>query len=65
MQTNKKDISPIAGSATFQEMPGRISEFQRFRRVFFGRRVVVFGFIIILLLIITAIFAPLLSPYDP
>jgi peptide/nickel transport system permease protein len=45
--------------------PPIISEFERFRRVFLGRKVVVFGLIIILLLIFTAIFAPLLAPYDP
>jgi ABC-type dipeptide/oligopeptide/nickel transport system permease subunit len=43
----------------------RITEFQRFRRVFFGRVVVIFGFAVILLLILTAIFAPLLAPYNP
>lgn len=45
--------------------PPLISEFERFRRVFLGRKVVVFGLIIIVLLILTAIFAPLLAPYDP
>jgi len=43
----------------------RVTEFQRFRRVFFGRAVVIFGFVIILILFFTAIFAPLLAPYDP
>ena len=43
----------------------RTSEFQRFRRVFIGRPVVVFGIVVIILLIFTAIFAPLLAPYDP
>jgi peptide/nickel transport system permease protein len=43
----------------------RITEAQRFRRVFFSRKVVLFGLIIILILVITAIFAPLLAPYDP
>ncbi len=42
-----------------------ISAFKRFRRVFFGRKIVIFGLIIILLLIIAAIFAPFLAPYDP
>ncbi len=41
------------------------SEFRRIVRVFFGRKVAVVGLIFILLLIITAIFAPLLAPYDP
>jgi ABC-type dipeptide/oligopeptide/nickel transport system permease subunit len=61
----KTDVSPAAVNESFREMPARISEFQRFQRVFFGRRVVIFGFIIILLLILTAIFAPFIAPYDP
>jgi len=43
----------------------RVSDFRRFRRVFFSRGVVVFGSIVILAFIIMAIFAPLLAPYDP
>lgn len=43
----------------------RISEFQRMRRVFFGRWIVVFGLVIILIILITAIFAPWLAPHDP
>jgi peptide/nickel transport system permease protein len=42
-----------------------INEFQRMRRVFFGRFVVAFGMGVIFLLIITAIFAPWLAPHDP
>jgi len=42
-----------------------ITEFQRLLRVFLGRKVVLFGAIIILVLLLTAIFAPLLAPYDP
>jgi peptide/nickel transport system permease protein len=43
----------------------RVSEFKRFRRVFFGRWVVIFGMLIMLLLIIASIFAPWLTPYNP
>ena len=43
----------------------RISEFQRIRRVFFGRGIVVFGLAVIMVLILTAIFAPFLAPHDP
>jgi ABC-type dipeptide/oligopeptide/nickel transport system permease subunit len=43
----------------------RTSGFRRFRRVFFGRKIVMFGLIIIVALLITAIFAPLIAPYDP
>jgi peptide/nickel transport system permease protein len=49
----------------FAEIAPRISEFQRFQRVFFSRKLVLFGMIIIGLLVLTAIFAPLLAPYDP
>jgi len=43
----------------------RVTEGQRFRRVFFSRKIVLFGLIIITILVFTAIFAPLLAPYDP
>jgi peptide/nickel transport system permease protein len=49
----------------FQEAPPRLSEWRRFRRVFLSRGVVVFGLVVLLLLFFTAIFAPLLAPYDP
>lgn len=47
------------------EISPRVSEFNRFRRVFFGRPVVIVGFVIIFLLIVVAIFAPFIAPYDP
>ncbi|OGO30435.1 MAG: ABC transporter permease [Chloroflexi bacterium RBG_16_56_11] len=49
----------------FAEIPPRVSEWRRFRRVFFSRGVVVFGIIVLLLLLFTAIFAAWLAPYDP
>jgi peptide/nickel transport system permease protein len=52
-------------AANYQVAPVRVSEWRRFARVFMGRGLVIFGFVIILILIITAIFAPLLAPYDP
>lgn len=45
--------------------PPRYSEFRRVVSVFFQRKLAVFGLIIIFILVITAIFAPLLAPYDP
>jgi len=42
-----------------------ISESRRFLRVMFSRWLVVFGMVIIILLILVAIFAPWISPYDP
>jgi peptide/nickel transport system permease protein len=41
------------------------SRSQSFIRVFSGRKVAVFGAAIILVLIVVAIFAPLIAPYDP
>jgi len=43
----------------------RVSEYRRFINVLFGRKVVIFGFIIIFLFVVAAIFAPLLVPYPP
>lgn len=54
--------SLITGEA---EAPPRISEWRRFRRVFLSRWGVTFGMIVLLLLLLTAIFAPWLAPYDP
>ncbi len=51
--------------ATSFEIPPRVSEWRRFLRVFFSRGVVIFGAVVLVILIITAIAAPLLSPYDP
>jgi peptide/nickel transport system permease protein len=47
------------------EAPPRISEFSRFRRVFLGRGLVIFGLIIIVIFVLIAIFAPVIAPYDP
>ncbi|MDO9534915.1 MAG: ABC transporter permease [Bacillota bacterium] len=43
----------------------RTNELRRFMRVFLGRKVVLVGVIIILVLIITALFAPQIAPHDP
>jgi ABC-type dipeptide/oligopeptide/nickel transport system permease subunit len=48
-----------------QPIPPHMSESRRFIRVMFSRWIVIFGSIILLMLILTAIFAPLLAPYDP
>jgi peptide/nickel transport system permease protein len=49
----------------FTEAPPRISEWRRFRRVFFSRKIVMFGMIVLAVLVLTAIFANWLSPYNP
>jgi peptide/nickel transport system permease protein len=45
--------------------PPRRSEWRRFSRIFFGRKLYLIGFIIVVIIIITAIFAPIIAPYDP
>jgi peptide/nickel transport system permease protein len=52
-------------STGVSEAPPQISEWRRFRRVFFQRRMVMFGLLILLILGLTAIFANFLAPYDP
>ena len=47
------------------EAPPHISEFRRVWHVFITRKIVVFGLIIVLALIITALFAPFIAPEDP
>jgi peptide/nickel transport system permease protein len=47
------------------EAPPRVSEFSRFRRVFLGRGLVIFGMIVIVIFVLIAIFAPVIAPYDP
>ena len=49
----------------FEEAPPKVSDMRRFIRVFLGRKVVMFGIVVIVLCIITAIFAPWLAPYNP
>lgn len=54
----------IVNTGLSEALP-RVGEFRRFRRVFFSRVVVRIGLVIILVLVIAAVFAPLLAPYDP
>ncbi|MBW1766505.1 MAG: ABC transporter permease [Deltaproteobacteria bacterium] len=49
----------------FSEKSPREIGFKRFIRVFFGRGLVIFGAIVIIILIIAAVFAPWVAPYDP
>lgn len=49
----------------FQEAPPRVSEWGRFWRVFFQRKIVLFGLIVLALLILTAAFADFIVPHDP
>ena len=58
-------VQQSATPETIIKTSARVSETRRFLRVFLDRGVVVFGLIVALLFIITAIFGPLFAPYDP
>jgi peptide/nickel transport system permease protein len=62
MIKNKNMVNQIEN---FTEMPVHVSQLKHFIRVFFYRRVVIFGFAIIIILIFTAILAPFIAPYNP
>ena len=47
------------------ELPPKVSAFRRFIRVFFGRKIVGFGMVIIVIFLLTAAFATWIAPYDP
>jgi peptide/nickel transport system permease protein len=51
--------------AEWEEAPPQYSEIKRILSVFFGRPLPVIGLFIIIMLILAAIFAPAIAPYDP
>ena len=55
----------ISTNQEFSENPQRVTEWRRFWRVFLQRKIVIFGLVVFALLIISAVFAPLLAAYDP
>jgi len=56
---------PADETAEWNQGSARSSEFQHIVKIFFRRPLAVIGLSIILILILTAIFAPWLAPYDP
>jgi peptide/nickel transport system permease protein len=58
-------MSENTSTAASVEKVSHVSEFRRIIRVMFGRWVVILGTVIILLLVVTAIFAPWIAPYPP
>lgn len=47
------------------EIPARVNEFRRFRKVFLGRPVVIFGAIVVVFFVIMGAFPGLFAPSDP
>jgi peptide/nickel transport system permease protein/oligopeptide transport system permease protein len=58
-------MSPVAAMTGIHEAPPRVSEWKRFRRVFFSRGVVVFGMVVIIFMTLVAMVGPAMAPYDP
>jgi peptide/nickel transport system permease protein/oligopeptide transport system permease protein len=58
------EINHASGTG-FLEAPPRVSPWRRFGRVFLQRKLVIFGLMVLLLLLLTAIFADWLAPHDP
>jgi peptide/nickel transport system permease protein len=58
----KEQPADAIGSAV---APPHHSEWRRIARVYFGRRLYVIGFVIVVIIFVTAIFAPLLARYGP
>jgi peptide/nickel transport system permease protein len=65
MERDRSSINKTTDIAPTVETRANYSEFRRVVRVFFGRKIAVAGLVIIVVLVITAIFAPLLAPYPP
>jgi peptide/nickel transport system permease protein len=49
----------------YNENPPHVTEFRRVIRVMTSRKIVILGAVIILLMVLVAIFAPLIAPYSP
>jgi peptide/nickel transport system permease protein len=63
--SDSENAARSANIAEWEEALPQYSEIKRIFTVFFGRPLPVIGLFIIVMLILTAIFAPLIAPYDP
>ena len=62
---DQQEPQPFGDAMGVAAAPPRRSEFKRIVRVYFGRQLYTIGFVICVILIVTAIFAPLIAPYSP
>lgn len=60
------EYSSVTEDDVIEEAPQPpINEFKRFVRVFFRRKIVLVGFVLVVMTIIMALFAGVIAPYDP
>ncbi len=58
-------VESVENAKQEKTLTARQKEVRRFVRVFFSRKLVLFGVIVLVLFVLMAIFASVLSPYDP
>ena len=65
MEQTPTPTASTVGMAGIREAPPRVSGWKRFSKAFLRRKIVAAGLVIIVALIVMAIFAPWIAPYDP
>ena len=65
MNQSPAPVTSAAPNASLAALPGQEGPWKRFFRSFFEDRVAVFGLLLLLFIIITAILAPWITPQDP
>lgn len=65
MARRRSSMGNNVAAFDFSETPPSVNEWRRFSRVFFSRGIVTFGLVVLVLMILLAIFANWIAPYDP
>jgi len=65
MADKPESAAPAIDAAGITVAPPHHSEWRRIARVYFSRKLYLIGFIIVCIIFFVAIFAPLLTPYNP
>lgn len=58
-------MADVTKITQISEVRPRVNEFRRFLKIFFGRPVVTFGTVILIIFFIICAFGPWIAPYDP
>lgn len=65
MADKAKSATPSLDPASLMVPAPRRSEWRRFSRIFFGRKLYLIGFILVVIILLTAVLAPVIAPYNP